>query len=288
MNAFISVLFEKFLSSLSKHIGKKLTKKVEEKYGHKIRDGLASFFGKKGKLARKLLLIGGGEIGTEIGLAAINRGWYVRAICCERDYPEQLNEKTRMPIKNLPFYRSERVNEKRHFYYTGEKISPSEPFQWTVIEELEIDVLKEIILKERPDVVLLEDMFLTPRQWKNLHRVVLGELQEKNIFFVPSTEEIERQGKTYSDVFLSKIKMKEFLTEIGLQGHLLGKKDEYVKVKNLLKERRSSEYQEELKKIKKALTHYGGKIILKFDTISSGHGQFIVQDVSFLNPEIIK
>lgn len=289
MMSFVSVLFDKFVSFLSKEIGDKLANKIKEKYGHKIIDKLSSYFSKKEKLIRKLLLIGGGEIGTEIGLAALNRGWHVRAICCERDYPHRLDEKTLVPIKNLPFYRSERINEKRHFYYTGEKASLTEPFQWTVFEELEIDILKEMILRERPDVVLLEDMFLTAEQWKNLHRVVLGELKDKeHIFFIPSTEEMGHQDKTYSDIFLSKIKMKEFLTEIGLQGYLLGKKDEYVLAQHLAKERGSTEYLNEANKVKKALKDHRSKIILKFDIISSGHGQFILSDISFLNPEMVK
>lgn len=287
MKSLVYTIFLKIVSSLSKEIGKELAQRFREKYKERILERLSIFFGKK-KLVRKLMLIGAGEIGTEIGIVARERGWFVRAICFERNFPGPLDEKTPVPIRNLPFYRKERVNEKGNFYYTGETANETDPFQWTVLKKPKIDVLRDIILEEKPDIVLLEDMFLTPNDWKNLHTAVLGELKDKRrIFFVPSTREIEHRGKSYSDISMSKIKLREFLTEIGLKDYLLGKKDEYINISNFLKELVSGEYRNEVEKIKKALQDYG-KIILKFDTVSSGHGQFILSDVSFLNPRLIK
>jgi hypothetical protein len=288
MATFIHTLVEKVISILEQDVGKALAKKVERKYKQKILEGLLKLFGEKKKLIKKLLLIGGGEIGTEIGLAARNRGWHVRGICFERDYKGELS-KTPVPIKNLPFYTRERTNDETNFYYTGEKASPAEPFQWTVCEEFDIDAIKEIILLEKPHFVLLEDTFLTPTQWEKLHKKVLGELEaSQQILFVPSLEEIEGQKSSYADIFLSKIKMKEFLTEIGLEDHVLGKPCGYLNVQNLLKPRRSKEYLAEFKKIEKTLKEYEGPAILKFDTMSSGHGQFVISDLSFLNHRLIE
>lgn len=290
MQDLVSAIVNKIVSTLAKDIGSKIAQKIKEKYGRKLKGRLSEFlFGKSKKPPYKLLIIGGGEIGTEVGIAARNRGWYVRGICYARDYPGKLDKTTLASIRNLPFYRDERICDKHHFYYTAEKVNPNEPFQWTAFRKLEIDVLKDVIIREKPDVVLLEDMFLTPMQWKNLNRMVLGELKEKeHIFFMPPTAQTE-QGMTYSDIFLSKIRMKEFLTEIGMQSYLLGKKDHYIKAENLLKKPQTKEYLDEVKKLENALRKCdGGKIILKFDTISSGHGQFTLSDISFLNPDMIR
>ena len=289
MERFISVLLEKFAAALGKQIGNKLAKRIVEKYHQKILVGLSGLFGEKEKkLIRKILLIGSGEIGTEIGLAATNRGWHVRAIGFERDYNGPL-DKTPMPIKNLPFYAKGKITDEKNFYYTGEKVDPTKQFQWTVCEEFDIDTIKEIILEEKPDIVLLEDIFLTAEQWKKLQKLVAAELkEEKRILFVPSTEKTEHQEITYADIFLSKIKMKEFIAKIGMKGRLLGKQDQYLEVPSLLKEPRSGDYINEVEKIKKALKEFKGKTIIKFDTISSGHGQFILSDISFLKPSLIQ
>jgi hypothetical protein len=289
MASLVLDLVDRFASALAKEIGKRVAKKLKEKHKDRIVSILSAFFGRKEEPTRKILLIGGGEIGTEIGLAALLHGWYVRAVCCVRDYPEEPDEKTQVAIKNLPFYTNVKTNEKKQIhYYTGEKPSRTERFQWTVLDELNIDVIKEIVVKERPDVVLLEDAFMTAEQWKSLRRIVVGDLKpEKKILFVPSTDEVCNYGKTYSDIFLSKIKMKEFLTEIGLGGHLLGKTEDHVEVENLQKENNSRDFQVEREKIQKLMKNHKSKVILKFDTTSSGHGQFILSDISFLDPAII-
>jgi len=276
-------------------IAEKIFKEAEERqYLQKLKELTQSlknrFFGK-----RKLLIVGGGEIATEIAIAALEtKKWIVRSIVGQD--PSQKNsfsvEKTKVPIANLLNYIGKSPKTSK-CYTTIEEADPSVRFQYAVVENLHnLDYLARYIVNEKPDVVLLEDMFLTAEDWTSLSLVVSKKLgASKSVHFVPSPDEECTSGSIQSDAFLSKIKMKEFLIQIGYSENLLdtaahGKID-IVNTESLAKElgrigkKRTILTSPEYARIKNAVKKHK-KIILKPESTTSGHGQFIISDSSQL------
>jgi len=238
---------------------------------------------------RKILLIGGGEIGTEIGIAAYNtKRWYIRAIIQEKP----------SPIMFLPFY-AENLHGLRieDFEIIALNEDPLLDFQFRYLPSLRgyeaVKDIKELIIRMKPDIVLLEDMFMTPEEWNDLCQLTLEDpsLEKKPLFMPSPTHTIDKLkdiSNRYSDVFLSKIIMKKFLSTIGLEDHVLG--SEYDKeLEKLeinieeLKSELSHGLGKEYGKIRDALSRYK-KIVLKPESTSSGHGQFILSSTSQLTP----
>lgn len=283
-------------SKAGEKVAEKIFKKAEERqYFQKLKELAQSlkdrFSGKK-----KLLIIGGGEIATEIAIAALEtKKWVVRSIVGQD--PSQKGsysvEGTKVPIANLFNYMGKPPKTAK-CYTTIEEANPSVRFQYVVAENLHnLEYLKKYIVNEKPDVVLLEDMFLTVEDWTSLSLVVSKELgADKSAHFVPSPdEECVSGGSIQSDVFLNKVKMKEFLVRIGFAENLLdtaapGKID-VINAKSLMEElkrggkKRKSLTSTEYLKIKNAVKKHR-KIILKPESTTSGHGQFIISDASQL------
>jgi hypothetical protein len=145
--------------------------------------------------------------------------------------------------------------------------------------------------------VLLEDIFLTPEQWNELCTRTKKLLKtrkstKREIKFIPSPfDEITvGENKFYvSDIFLDKSKMKKFLATIGLQQHLLGlwEEGDLIVIEKLVKEVREDEdkFGPERSKIKRALKRCS-PIILKPLSTSSGHGQFVINNIKELKQKI--
>ena len=290
---------KKVLEGAAKKIGEKIAEKTfneaeERQYRKKLTDFLSSL---KDRLLKKkkLLIIGGGEIATEIGIAALlTSKWNVRAIFdqdpeCQKD--KVGIEQTKVPIANLLNY-VDKPPKAAKCYTTIEEANPSVRFQYVVVENLQnLECIKKYIVNEKPDIVLLEDMFLTCDEWTSLHLFVSKELgSNSNVHFIPSpNEECGSNGFIQSEIFLSKVKMKEFLVQIGLSSNLLGIGDngnvEKINAKALAEKTMNVRKNSELSKIQDYQTirnafRKHNKIILKPEMSTSGHGQFIISNVA--------
>jgi hypothetical protein len=222
----------KVLEGVAKKAGEKIAEKTlneaeERQYRRKLKEFLSALRDRVLK-KKKLLIIGGGEIATEIGIAALHTNtWKVRAIVdqdpeCQKDKVEI--ERTKVPIANLLNY-VDKPPKAGKCYTTIEEANPSVRFQYVVVENLQnLENIKRYIVNEKPDIVLLEDMFLTCDEWASLCLLVSKELGSNGkVHFVPSpNEECGSNGLLQSEVFLSKVKMKDFLVQIGLSSNLLG------------------------------------------------------------------
>lgn len=242
---------------------------------------------------RKILIVGGGEIGTEIGIVAYNRGWKVRAIVFQDPARRKSSEQTPSPIRRLPWYIEPRLSQSIDFSSTCEQPMEEEPFLFTHLPELKnLDALQKCILNEMPDIVLLEDMFLGAKEWEDLYirtQIVLKEKQiSKRIIFLPSPEEQDAcEDEICSDIFLSKVHMKKFLTKIQLADRMLGKENDVILIDKLKKELDYKEKKEQWKRIDDAVRNHG-KVILKPESTSSGHGQLVISDSSALKRKDIE
>lgn len=233
------------------------------------------------KRKRKILFVGGGEIGTEIGLAALGKKWLVRAIASER-LP---------PIANILYYFSGIVEDCCVQAFTNDS---SKLFQYVHPEGISNNVsyIAECITIEKPDIVLLEDVFMTSREWKSLHTHLadMKYFDKKKTYFLPSpTEKIKTLHKSFvqSDIFLDKAEMKAFLEEIGEGGRLLGSSQDTIEIASLKAEVVGQEQPDHpLKKIRDSLAEMG-KLVFKPSMTSSGYGQFILSDSSELTPEFL-
>jgi len=233
-----------------------------------------------------MFLIGGGEIGTEIAIAALNDGWFVRVVVDERETE---------PIVNLPFYPP--------LYKAGEKLPRRDdlsatcvmpdfttPFLFIPVKRpYGVSSLANCICRYRPNVVILEDPFLSHETWKRLHAEVLGSMNEQTPFFIPSPIEKPEVLKDIpqSDIFLSKLAMKKFLYEIGLGENLLGSAEDTVHIADLRVELKNGVHGDQLRKIDDALRKHNGRVIFKLDQTSSGHGQFVLSKIEDLTLALI-
>jgi energy-converting hydrogenase A subunit R len=233
------------------------------------------------KNKRKIMLIGGGEIGTEIGLAALRKKWLVRAIVSE-----QLP-----PIKNILYYSSGIVEDCCVPAFTNDS---SKLFQYVHPESISNNTayIADCVDIEKPDIVLLEDVFMTAKEWKDLHTHLadLKYFDKKKTYLLPSpTEQIKTLHKTFvqSDVFLDKTEMKAFLEEIGESDKLLGSSQDTVEIATLSAEVQGrSQPDHPLKKIRESLRKRG-KLVFKPTMTSSGYGQFVLSNVSELHPDFL-
>lgn len=177
---------------------------------------------------KKILLIGGGEIGTEIGLAALGKNWLVRAIASEK-----------LPaMSHLLYYFSGIVEDCLVQAFTNDA---SKLFQYVHPREISnLTFIAECVNIEQPDIVLLEDVFMTSADWKSLYTLLSDKkfFEKKKTFFLPSpVTEIKTLHKTFiqSDIFLDKEVMKNFLEEIGEGKRLLGLSKDKVSIQSLKK-----------------------------------------------------
>jgi hypothetical protein len=243
----------------------------------------------------KILLIGGGEIGTEISIAARKLNWQVRVVVKEKP----------SPIVNLPYYlfalslENESILRVEDFETKGPEVNPSAPFRYFYLpnfrEEERLEDIADFIFREAPQAVVLEDMFLTPEEWNELYLRTIKLFRSHGspnhgIKFIPSpVDEITVQGKQIyvSDIFLNKMVMKQFLTAIGLGQNLLGiRKAEIVDLERLIEEIEKEDISgTEHEKIRDALSRYS-TIILKPASTSSGHGQFAISNIKELKRKI--
>jgi len=285
---------ERFLEKSLRKIGK--TKIVRDITAKAFRSIKKRIFGKK-----KLLIIGGGEIATEISIAALKTElWNIRAIVgkdpLQKD--EQASEVPKIPIANLLYY-LDKPPKIAKVFTTIEEANPFVLFQFITGNLRNLGYITEYIVKEKPDVVLLEDMFLSPDEWIALSSTVSKELQGKKfVHFVPSPDEMCELSKLrYSDIFLNKSAMKDFLVQNVKSKNLLGVLDNQesdvvnleelkVELEDIEHERRTPETTKQYCRIKEALRKYG-KIILKPNTTSSGHGQFILSSWSQLETKYL-
>lgn len=242
---------------------------------------------------RKLLLIGGGEIGVEIATSAIDtKRWSARAVIDE----------SVAPIVYLPFLVAESPSRFSNddFEIKGLRDDPHMFFQYRYLPNLHgseaIKDLKELIVKMEPDVVLLEDMFMRREEWNGLCSLILGDpTLGRKPMFLPSptktTEHLTGEQNRYSDLFLSKIHMKSFLANIGLGANVLNRLwnencGSFVLDMTELRKDLPCRAGEEYEKIASALAKYK-KIILKPETTSSGHGQFVLSSMDQLTPDFL-
>lgn len=285
---------ERFLEKNFRKIGK--LEKVKEITGKAFRSIKKRIFGKK-----KLFIVGGGEIATEISIAALfTERWNIRAIISkdplQRD--EQGTRVPKVPIANLLHY-LDRPPKIAKTYTTIEESDPFVEFQFISGNLRDLGYITEYIVKERPDVVLLEDMFLSSDEWTALSIAVSKEFEGKKfIHFIPSPQEICEMGKLrQSDVFLKKSAMKDFLIQCVkpeiLLGAFGGQKRAVVDLEALNVEleeienkRKKIETTKEYARIQEALRK-SGKIVLKPDSSSSGHGQFVISSPSQLEPKFL-
>lgn len=250
------------------------------------------------KKYKKILLIGGGEIGTEIAIAAVRNNWKVRAVIKEKP----------SPIINLPYYlfslslTSEPTLRVEDFEIKRPEVNVGALFQYRSFPNFRGDErlqdIAHFISLEEPDVVLLEDIFLTPEEWNTLYQYTMERIKEnkpakQGIVFIPSpVDEITVYEKKFyvSDIFLNKAVMKRFLATIGLKQHLLELWDKndliLIDIEKLEKElERNADLGTEVAKIKRALED-SSRIILKPLSTSSGHGQFAISDIKELRQKI--
>lgn len=285
---------EEFLEKNFRKIGK--IEKVKEITGKAFRLIRKRIFGKK-----KLFIVGGGEIATEISIAALlTKRWNIRAIIgkdpLQRD--EQDSKVPKVPIANLLHY-LDRPPKIAKIYTTIEESDPFVEFQFISGNLRDLGYITKYIVKEKPDVVLLEDMFLGSDEWTALSIAVSKELEgEKGIHFIPSPEEIcEPSKRRQSNVFLKKGAMKDFLVRSvrseNILGILGGQKSAVVdlealkvELEELENKRKTPEITKEYARVAEALRK-NGKIILKPDSSSSGHGQFILSSPSQLEPKFL-
>ena len=227
------------------------------------------------------MFVGGGEIGTEIGLAALEKKWLVRAIASE-----QLP-----PIAHILYYFSGIVEDCRVQAFTNDS---SKPFQYVHPERISnnLSYIAECIVTEEPDIVLLEDVFMTAREWKSLHTQLAdqGYFDKKKTYFLPSPiQEIKTLRKSFvqSDIFLDKTEMRAFLEAISEGGKLLGRSQDIIEIASLKREvEEHKESDDPLREIRDSLSKMG-KLVFKPSMTSSGYGQFILSDVSELTPDFL-
>ncbi|MDI6798977.1 MAG: hypothetical protein QMD12_03240 [Candidatus Aenigmarchaeota archaeon] len=278
-------LIEKFSEEFAKKFGVEVYELAKKKrFFDRLIDTVKKFF-LLFYQRRTLFIIGAGEIATEISIAAINKGWRVVAVGREAEY-SPLDEKAPISVKNIPYYRHVRIKEKQGLYFERWP-SKEKSFQWAVREKLDTDTLCDMITYVKPDVVLLEDMFLLPDKWINLYQKVLETFSAKGIqnkvLFLPPVLEFRDKKYSVSDILMSKKHQKEFLASIRFAEHLLGTPNDVIEVDirgGKIKSDGTSKIASALQKSK--------KIILKWDTISSGHGQIVIEDLSQLTPDIIQ
>lgn len=266
-------------SSIKKYKGpgaavlKKIAKGVE-----KVTNWIATFSKRK-----KILLIGGGEIGTEIGIAALNRQWLVRAIAT--DLSQQNKRNTIVPIKNLLYYYKGIVEDCCAQAFTNDS---SKLFQYVAPEKISDNTgyICSCIEIEKPNVVLLEDAFLSDIEWTDIHKTLQarGYFSKNITHFFPSPEStIRTLDKTFlqSNVFLNKTIMKEFLKRKIGEDKLLGTSDNIVAIKSLQKT--TSDDYEKVSEVLKTK-----KLVFKLPMTSSGHGQFVISSISELTPKLLR
>jgi hypothetical protein len=229
------------------------------------------------KKKRKIMLIGGGEIGTEIGLAALGKKWLVRAIASE----------ALPPIAHILYYSSGIVEDSCVQAFTNDA---SKPFQYVHPKMISnnLALIADCITIEKPNIVLLEDIFMSAKEWKDLHTHLsdLKYFDTEKTYFLPSPiKEIKTLHESFiqSDIFLDKITMKAFLEAINEGGKLLGTSSDKVAIGALLSgnEKRHNL----LRKIQEQLAK--GKLVFKAPMSSSGYGQFILSDISELTPDFL-
>jgi hypothetical protein len=250
------------------------------------------------KKAKKLMLIGGGEIGTEISLAALRQGkpgragtrWLIRAI---------IDDST-SPIRNLLFYLEGSAEDEGSVEdcqvpaFTNDR---SKKFQFLVQKRTQdsesyIQFIAQCIRTERPHVVLLEDEFLTDKEWKELYRVLKdsGYFTKNRTHFFPSpTFEVRTLHKTFlqSDIFLNKATMKEFLESEFDDLRSLGTSNDKVKIESLERELAGEQQPDKpVQRILKALKEKG-TLIFKLPMSSSGRGQFILTSADELTADCL-
>jgi len=246
---------------------------------------------KNGKISflKKILLIGGGEIGTEIGLAALEKQWLVRAIVSES--PLYRKDKSVPPIANLLYYHKRIDEDCRVQAFTNNL----RPFEYVQPERISsnLSYIMECIQTERPDIVLLEDIFMNSDEWKTLYTLLEDSdyFKQKATFFIPSPRvKIRTLHKSYiqSDIFLDKEKMKEFLAETEeTKYYLNGRSNDKINIAHLEKELAGEEQEDHpLKAIRESLADRK-RLVFKLPMTSSGYGQFILSDMSELTMDFI-
>lgn len=238
---------------------------------------------KKEKKARTIFLLGGGEIGTEIGLAAFRKQWFVRAA---------ISSSEAEPIINLPLYLdgSEKIPRRDEYFVSGEHPDFNNPFLCIRLKKpFNSTSLVSKIVNYRPDAVLLEDAFMTNESWKKLYSEVHRQLKEKSPIFIPPPNETTKLlDAPKSDIFLSKITMKRFLSKIkDMDKHLLGTSEDNVDIETLRQELKKERHGSEIPKIEAAFKKFNGKIIFKLDQTTSGHAQFVLQKLDDLTLEFL-
>jgi|GEM_PF-6147702 len=235
------------------------------------------------KINPTLFLIGGGEIGVEIGLAARQASpeWVVRGV---------VDANEREPINNLPFYVNDVFPRPSEDYVTSAKEQKNmDPFLCLPHERpYQIDLLVNDICIYEPDVVVLEDPFLDLPDWANLQNQVQKRMKNKSPLFVPSpVEKIPSCGNiAQCDVFLNKKKMKDFLSKLGYTQHLLGTSERCINI-DKLREELDTTKANEYRVVKKAFEAFKGPVLFKPAQTSSGHGQFKVSKIEDLTSDLI-
>lgn len=231
---------------------KDLYKHIKVKFRRREKD-LKLILSKSQTLPKKLFLIGAGEIGVEICLSSIqDMNWYVGSVdeVKKGSTIERMATLIRNTLKKDTKETKGIMSQIGDSYLTKvQRTLPS--FQ----EKNAIDKIKNYIyeLNGNNKIIIMEDYFLSPEQWKTLCREYGS---NPKYHFAPPPE--------YCEYFLDKIKMKELIKEIKGENHIVDTEKIILDIKK--------------KTIEKCRTFLDkhGQIILKPSMTSSGWGQSII------------
>lgn len=232
-----------------------------------------------------MLLIGGGEIGVEIALAALkqkNCNWKIRAT---------IEELEAEPIKNLHRYEVLRKFLPRKDDYSASYDVPDFKSNFLFVrcrKPYENSELRRFIRNFKPDIVILEDPFLSSSDWTELYIEVEKDIKDNGrmpVFLPSPVHNISiPYEQAHSDVFLSKKNMRAFLFEVARNDLskiaenpndlFLGAPEDYVDIVDLQKELLTKEHGKEHKKIEAKLKESENGLIFKLDQAASGVGHF--------------
>lgn len=265
-----------------------------------------------------MLIIGGGEIGTEIALTALKSKtfkWLVRVTVGENEDE---------PVRNLARYEAIELERKKSKDYFSrrdrdrripleeELIPRKDDFSASIDEPdfnnaflyikcpkpYRVESLKTCISTYCPDVVILEDPFLCAEDWMDLYAKIEKEKLGKMPVFIPSpTKSVHTpSGACQSDVFLIKRSMRKFLFEAIDEDKtirrrpdkfLLGKPDDFVIISELQKELENNKHDAQFQKIESLLCDSKNGLVFKLDQASSGVGQFRLLKTEDLKAEFL-